>query len=288
MNGDGGLRAVATASRFFWRRSFVTQVRPDRGPNVAPLVDGKRAFVTLDGLRGLAAFAVLARHIFPDYLFESYLAVDFFFVLSGFVLAHAYGQRLRAEMTTLDFMKVRLVRLYPLYALALGLSAVTVLTQYLHGHPPTLHTAIDYAAAILFLHSPASMGLFPLVGPSWSLFFELIANSAFAPLWRRCGNRVLAAVVAMAAIILIAAVLTRTLGFGYQSGTGVMDNGFYWTTFSAGLARVGYSFFCGVLIYQMWSIKEPPINFPPLVIAAVLFSLLVASLQATYTTSIAD
>jgi peptidoglycan/LPS O-acetylase OafA/YrhL len=90
------------------------------------------------------------------FLFESYLAVDFFFVLSGFVLAHAYGQRLRAEMTTLDFMKVRLVRLYPLYALALGLSAMKVLTQYLHGHPPTLRTAIDYAAAILFLPSPAA------------------------------------------------------------------------------------------------------------------------------------
>jgi len=281
MTGDGSLKAISPG-RSFWERSFFSLRRLDRRLNVAAVADGKRAFVTLDGLRGLAAFAVLGRHTFPDFLFESYLAVDFFFVLSGFVLAHAYGQRLRAEMTTLDFMKVRLVRLYPLYALALVLSSVTVLTQFLHGHPPTLHTAIDYAAALLFLPSPASEGLFPLVGPSWSLFFELVANAAFALSWRRFGNRVLVAVVAMAAVILIAAVPTRTLGFVH----GAMDSGFYWSTFNAGLARVGYSFFCGVLIYQMWSIRKSPINFPPVVIAAVLFAILAAhpssNLQAVY------
>jgi peptidoglycan/LPS O-acetylase OafA/YrhL len=175
------------------------------------LRDDKRTFVTLDGLRGVAAFAVLVRHTLTyNLLFESYLAVDFFFVLSGFVLEHAYGKRLRGEMSPAAFMKVRLIRLYPLYALALALSTVPTLTQYLHGNPPAPGVAIDYAAAILFLPTPASPSLFPLVGPSWSLFFELVANGAFAIFWRRLGNRVLMAVVFGSALVLIAAATTRT------------------------------------------------------------------------------
>ena len=67
---------------------------------------------------------------------------------------------------------------------------------------------------------------------------------------------------------------------------GAMDTGFYWITFSAGLARVGYSLFCGVLIYQLWAIRKSTIDFPPLVIAAVPFAILAAhpssNLQAVY------
>jgi peptidoglycan/LPS O-acetylase OafA/YrhL len=105
-------------------------------------LQGQRAFTTLDGLRGIAALAVLTRHA-PEFFgafsiyvaspetgeltpvgpfFESYLAVDFFFALSGFVLSHAYGKRLQNEMSALSFMAVRLVRLYPLYLLALAIS----------------------------------------------------------------------------------------------------------------------------------------------------------------------
>ena len=79
------------------------------------LINNRRSFVTLDGLRGIAALAVVTRHApyFRNPFFESYLAVDFFFVLSGFVLAHAYGQRLRGNLSILDFVKIRIVRLYP-------------------------------------------------------------------------------------------------------------------------------------------------------------------------------
>src|SRR5689334_22879226 len=101
-----------------------------------------RDFITLDGLRGLAAAAIATRHTYvffepittygriPDVsghlpqvgpLFESYLAVDFFFALSGFVLMHAYGRKLRDGMSMAHFMKIRLIRLYPLYLLALVL-----------------------------------------------------------------------------------------------------------------------------------------------------------------------
>jgi peptidoglycan/LPS O-acetylase OafA/YrhL len=240
-----------------------------------PLRDDKRTFVTLDGLRGVAAFAILARHTLSrDLLFESYLAVDFFFVLSGFVLAHAYGKRLRGEMSPAAFMKVRLIRLYPLYALALALSTVPILTQYLHGNPPLPGIAIDYAAAILFLPTPASPSLFPLVGPSWSLFFELIANGVLGLFWRSCGSRMLVAVVFASALVLIIAATTKMFGFGYEPGAGALNNGYYWKTFGAGLIRVAFSFFCGVLVYQIWLVRKPPFSAPPLVIAASLLGLL--------------
>ena len=98
----------------------------------------QRSFTTLDGLRGIAALAVITRHaaayfssvsiyVLPNAgappisvgpFFESYLAVDFFFVLSGFVLAHAYGERLRHGLSAMQFMAIRLIRLYPLYLLS--------------------------------------------------------------------------------------------------------------------------------------------------------------------------
>ena len=85
----------------------------------------RRVFGTLDGLRGIAALAVVTRHV-PDHTFRellpgSALAVDLFFVLSGFVLAHSYTERLRDEMGAMEFMRIRIIRLYPLYILGTAL-----------------------------------------------------------------------------------------------------------------------------------------------------------------------
>src|SRR5262245_45457012 len=94
-------------------------------------------FLVLDGLRGLAAFAVILdhvssvtlRHWFPG----RYLAVDFFFVLSGFVLAHAYGERLQSQLSPWRFMCIRMIRLYPLYLLGLMLGLVLPMIGALRG-----------------------------------------------------------------------------------------------------------------------------------------------------------
>jgi peptidoglycan/LPS O-acetylase OafA/YrhL len=120
------------------------------------MAESKRTFVTLDGLRGIAALAIVARHapvLFnsvsiyvqsdigkPTALFfESYLAVDFFVALSGFVLAHAYGQRLRGGMPASEFMTVRLIRLYPLYLLALTITSVIAIRQMTKGKSCQVH-----------------------------------------------------------------------------------------------------------------------------------------------------
>ncbi|KJC50888.1 hypothetical protein UB31_11670 [Bradyrhizobium sp. LTSP849] len=97
----------------------------------------KEHFLTLDGLRGLAAFGVLLFHrrwLVPGghFLDHAYLAVDFFFGLSGFVIAYAYGARLRdRSISFLGFLAVRVIRLYPLLILAGALAATA---SALDGH----------------------------------------------------------------------------------------------------------------------------------------------------------
>jgi peptidoglycan/LPS O-acetylase OafA/YrhL len=163
----------------------------------------RHSFVILDGLRGIAAAAVVSVHArlffhsvaaygsVPDAagllpttgpLSEAYLAVDFFFILSGFVLAHAYGEKLKDGMSLWRFMGIRLIRLYPLHLLALSLA----LWPYLTLRATSLHAgtiAVQMLTALFFLPSPATDGegsLFPMNGPVWSLLFELIANGLFA------------------------------------------------------------------------------------------------------------
>src|ERR1700740_1326729 len=83
----------------------------------------RRAFQTLDGLRGVGAFLVVMRHVpmlfGPIRVPESFLAVDLFYLVSGFVVAHAYGARLERGGFFGEFVKTRLIRLYPLYLLGI-------------------------------------------------------------------------------------------------------------------------------------------------------------------------
>src|SRR5690242_9402507 len=138
-------------------------------------------------MRGLAALLVAIAHIgelvgvvLPPH---GGLAVDFFFVLSGFVLAQAYEERLCATMTPLDFMRVRIIRLYPLLILGSGISAAIYIGRSLLGTGPgVLATLWTMIAALLFIpfHALPSDGAFPLDGPAWSLFAELWVNILFA------------------------------------------------------------------------------------------------------------
>src|ERR1700733_8880100 len=89
----------------------------------------RRAYNTLDGMRAIGAFLVVTRHV-PEFFGgfrapESFLAVDLFYLVSGFVVAHAYGERLKAGGFVWGFFKTRVIRLYPLYivGIALGVAA---------------------------------------------------------------------------------------------------------------------------------------------------------------------
>jgi peptidoglycan/LPS O-acetylase OafA/YrhL len=103
--------------------------------NVPEVVDrtssGKEHFEVLDGLRGSAAFLIVIFHLF-NYSFSfhgpwallkhAYLAVDFFFARSGFFVAYAYDDRW-TRTTTLQFFRIRLIRLHPLVLIGATLRA---------------------------------------------------------------------------------------------------------------------------------------------------------------------
>lgn len=208
-------------------------------------------FHLLDGLRGLAAFAVILDHV-PSATLAAltpgrYLAVDFFFVLSGYVLAHAYGRALADGLSPLAFMRMRFARLYPLYLLGLLLALAVLLAQRLAGWTdlPWTEIAVVAGAGFLFLPMPPAFGwttghLYPLNGPAWSLFFELVANLAYALVARFLTPAVLAVLLPVAGIATLVGVINHD----------TPGPGWLWPHFGAGLSRVAFGFFAGVCLYR--------------------------------------
>ena len=192
---------------------------------------------------------------------RAYLAVDFFFVLSGFVLAHAYESKLMSgELTAISFLRLRLARLWPLAALGMLLGFIT--TAYAPGtltneswRTPALVVALVFG--LLLLPSPESgLGAYPLNPPIWSVAYELAVNYAYALFSRRLSEGWLRLIVVLAAVALAATTI--------RNGTA--------NTFDP--ARVVYSFFFGVLLSRRMVAKPRVSATKPVVIAALLISVL--------------
>lgn len=213
----------------------------------------RHEFLSLDMLRGVAALAVLDFHtgrLFGPVLFpHGYLAVYFFFMLSGFVLAYAYQARLDDGWPTKAFLLQRLVRLFPLYLLGLLLGFAFRLSQIATGAVPLRvgQLAAVLALGVLFLPQPPSQALagepgFPLNFPTWSLFQELVANAVHAVLLRRRSSPALGAVAAVSAVLLLAASRKRlSLDFGAYRNE----------TFFA-VPRVLLPYVMGMLLLRFW------------------------------------
>ncbi|HTZ70262.1 MAG TPA: acyltransferase [Acetobacteraceae bacterium] len=242
---------------------------------------GTRHYGTLDGLRGVAAIAVVGYHI-DDFLGfrpeSAYLAVDLFFVLSGFVLAHAYDRELGSRLSAASFFQKRVIRLFPLYLAGSAITAAAAAVAVFVSHDAHRWTAnellIAVLAASIMMPSFVNANIFPLNTPSWSLFFEFLANVAYGGrLWQ--GRCLVWAVPAGAAIGLLAEV----------TACGSVDRGAiwgdpWWTTFVWGGARVAYSFPVGLLLYRYHTaIRLPPL--PVAILAFVLAALLCASPSGT-------
>jgi peptidoglycan/LPS O-acetylase OafA/YrhL len=215
-----------------------------RGTRANEHVEETRVFHMLDGLRGIAAICVALHHLarwpigLRDPVPQAALAVDLFFVLSGFVLAHAYQGKLDAGVTSGEFMRLRVVRLWPLYILGTCIKLCAILVMISQGEAWSLAGAgWSFGFALFFLPTPlvlsASGVLYPLNGPAWSLFFELAVNYVWVALARR------SRVVVLATVCL--ASMLGLLAFGFSEDT-----------FPGGLPRVGFSFFAGILAYAAW------------------------------------
>lgn len=231
----------------------------------SPLSDSRPRYELLDGLRGIAAFGVIWYHFGEGFatspvdqmINHGYLAVDFFFVLSGFVLGYAYDNRWKnGSMTAGRFMLRRVIRLHPMVILSVILGAVAYLIQGSVQWDGT-HVPLTTLLLALFLGLfliPVIPGIdadvrgngemFPLNGPSWSLFFEYIGSILYALILHRLSKRSLLGVVVLSAVGLAVMALGNTseayhIGFGW-SGAG-------WG-FLGGFFRLSFSFSAGLLI----------------------------------------
>lgn len=221
-----------------------------------------KTFYALDGMRGLAAIIIFFRHVnahLPGYTAScSFLAVDFFFCLSGFVIAHAYEHRLSEGMSPVEFMKQRIIRLYPLALLALLIAGITsVLTpagQDYHADLPAF--AASMVLGMLFIPAPHAVTeigrLWTLNPPGWSILCEITVNACFAFFFKGLTTRRLAAVAALgAAGIVVSAVVYHSLDLGYA-----LSNLF------GGMSRVFFAFPLGIIIYRNWRTAPQPSNLP--------------------------
>lgn len=200
----------------------------------AAFADTKPHYNLLDGLRGVAALMVIWYHIFEGFATSpidqqfnhGYLAVDFFFILSGFVIGYAYDDRWKT-MKTKDFFKRRLIRLHPMVILGVVLGAITFYIQGCekwNGSHVSISMLIASMLIGLFL-IPAAPGscaeirgngeMFPLNGPSWSLFFEYIGNILYALFIRRLSTKALTVLVVLAGIGLASFSIFNFSGYGH-------------------------------------------------------------------------
>ena len=224
----------------------------------------KPHFEILDGLRGVAALAVVVFHFMeiavPDpannFIAHAYLAVDFFFCLSGFVIAYAYDDKM-ASIGIIGFIKRRLIRLHPLVIIG---SVIGLLT-FLYDPFSNLHqTYADkmwllFICSILMIPFPVVkeryLNLFHLNPPTWSLFREYVANFFYAIILVRLPKKVLWVLTVLSAIALV-----------YESWqSGQLSVGWAGFNFWGGGIRVSYSFLAGILVYRSRFIIRSRLGF---------------------------
>ena len=224
------------------------------------LLPTKRHFTALDGLRGVAALVVVIFHFMEmaisDYskLFigHGFLAVDFFFCLSGFVIGYAYDDRV-GKMGISSFLKVRLIRLHPMVVFGSVLGLTTLLIDPFRGGPLSYSAgrlALMFLASIFLIPYPTmqerGLSLFGLNAPSWSLFWEYVANIVYAIVLYRLSRRWLITTTVLAAIVLCIT--------GHTAGN--LWGGFNGDSLWTGGARVTFSFLAGLLVYRSkWMIR---------------------------------
>ena len=231
----------------------------------------KPRYEILDGLRGVAAMLVVAHHLFETYFHTApnqpinhgYLAVDFFFVLSGFVIGYAYDDRWN-RMSIWNFAKRRLIRLHPMVIFGTLIGTALFYFGDCSSFPfindtPWYMVLLVMLWAFTMIPIPTMMDIRgwaetnPLNGPVWSLQWEYLANILYALFIRRLSKVALAAcIVVFAAMTLVLCLNIDVTGWlGYRQYASYTVIGGWSLTpdqLQIGLTRLLYPFFCGLLI----------------------------------------
>ena len=250
--------------------------------------DTKPHYILLDGLRGVAALMVLWYHVFEGFAFakgsiietfnHGHLGVDFFFLLSGFVISYAYDDRwfndkslksndkssTNKKLTIWSFFKRRLIRLHPMLVMGAFIGLICFFIQggvKWYGSSTPLHwTLIAFVLTLFFI--PAYPGasydirgnaeMFPLNGPSWSLFFEYIGNILYALFIRKLSNKMLGLLVGVTGILWIWFVSFDISGYDMIGIGWTLDA----VNFFGGLLRMMFPFTLGMLMARNFRQKS--------------------------------
>ena len=245
----------------------------------ANFADTKPHYELLDGLRGVAAILVLFYHIFEGFSFaevtnsagdgiirtlnHGHIAVDFFFILSGFVISYAYDDRWN-KMNTWQFFKRRLIRLHPMLIMGAIIGCLAFASVgFERWDGSTAPTGWVMTALLLTMFMiPAVPGLpyevrgngemFPLNGPGWSLFFEYIGNILYALFMRRMSTRILTIFTILLGIAHAWFFIGNVSGYDMIGVGWTIDEVNFW----GGLVRMLFPFSMGMLIARTFKPRK--------------------------------
>ena len=227
---------------------------------------------------------VVAYHLFETYyhgapdqpINHGYLAVDFFFVLSGFVIGYAYDDRWD-KMSTWSFFKRRLIRLHPMVIFGTLFGALMFYfgscTDFpLINQTPWWMVLLVMLWCFTMIPLPNTMDIRgwaetnPLNGPAWSLQWEYIANILYALLFRRFSRAALGICVAVFAVMTVILCLNIDVtGFLEERNWASYTVVGGWSTtpdqLQVGLTRLLYPFFCGLLVSRLFNSGSKIFNF---------------------------
>jgi peptidoglycan/LPS O-acetylase OafA/YrhL len=226
----------------------------------------KQHYAGLDGLRGVAALAVVLFHFAGDcglkgLVPRGYLAVDFFFGLSGFVIAAAYARRLGEGLGLKRFAAIRVRRLWPMLILGDLLGALAaVLTWSVTGSPDPRIIAVAALAGLFCVPTTLDRSAFPFNAPAWSIVYEMAVNLLWAAWAPRLTTRALAMAVGVSGLALGAAL---ALHGGADGGSSLAD-------WDLAAARTLFDFGLGLLIFRLRPRLPLPLPVSGIVLAGLL------------------
>jgi peptidoglycan/LPS O-acetylase OafA/YrhL len=248
-----------------------------------PLI-AKSHFVGLDGMRGLAAICVVIFHWFAAHQLQwfgtSVLAVDFFFVLSGFVIAYSYSTKLNEGLKLATFMLLRVIRLYPMILLGLCLGLVRSIGKAFTGEDGVTlgQVFLEFIFSVFLVPNQliGSVEFYQLNVPLWSLLFEMMAYFFFGLfLWRAKGK---ALFIACAVFFLgFLYYMSRSFSIGeiiIEPNMVIGDITIPIDHAITPAARVAFGFTLGILLHDRsldWNVKLPSFKFLALCFCIFMF-----------------